>query len=87
MVNLTQAFGAGNEPTKEQCDLMFSDYFEGRKNFIPTGRVRSVGRNIADIENSSLFLNTPTNYRKREIDGRRVWDLYQASGALIFHPL
>ena len=28
-INLTATFGAGNEPTKEQCDLIFSDYFEG----------------------------------------------------------
>lgn len=46
VLNLTATFGAGNEPTKEQCDLMFSDYFEGVKSFEPTGRVRSVGKNL-----------------------------------------
>lgn len=45
-INLTTTFGAGNEPTKEQCDLMFADYFEGVKSFEPTGRVRSVGKNL-----------------------------------------
>jgi hypothetical protein len=45
-INLTETFGAGNEPTKEQCDIIFSDYFEGVKSFEPTGRVRSVGKNL-----------------------------------------
>ncbi|NLL63988.1 MAG: hypothetical protein GX241_07170, partial [Ruminococcaceae bacterium] len=46
VLNLTETFGAGNEPTKEQCNLIFSDYFEGVKSFEPTGRVRSVGKNL-----------------------------------------
>ena len=46
LINLTATFGAGKEPSKEQCDLMFSDYFEGVKSFEPTGRVRSVGKNL-----------------------------------------
>ncbi|SDJ67693.1 BppU family phage baseplate upper protein [Alkalibacterium thalassium] len=39
-INLTQIFGAGNEPTKEQCDIIFDNYFNGTKSFTP-GRVRS----------------------------------------------
>jgi uncharacterized protein (TIGR02145 family) len=31
LINLTQTFGAGNEPNKEQCDLLFTNYFEGTK--------------------------------------------------------
>ena len=45
-IDLTATFGAGNEPDLATCDAMFSDYFEGKKNFVPTGRVMSVGRNI-----------------------------------------
>lgn len=45
-INLTQIFGSGNEPDLATCNAMFSDYFEGRKNFVPTGRVRSVGKNL-----------------------------------------
>lgn len=48
LINLTATFGAGNEPTKEQCDAMFSDYFEGVKSVVPTGRIRSVGKNLLD---------------------------------------
>ena len=45
-VDLTATFGSGNEPDLATCDKMFSSYFEGRKNFVPTGRVRSVGKNL-----------------------------------------
>ena len=32
LINLTATFGAGNEPTKEQCDVLFANYFEGAAN-------------------------------------------------------
>ena len=57
MLNLTTTFGAGNEPTKEQCDLIFSDYFEGVKSFEPTGRVRSVDKN--GLNPTALYLTAP----------------------------
>jgi hypothetical protein len=47
-IDLTATFGAGNEPTKEQCDLLFANYFEGTDNVLGTGRVRSVGKNLFD---------------------------------------
>jgi len=31
MVNLTEMFGEGNEPTVEQCDKMFANWFDGTK--------------------------------------------------------
>lgn len=56
-INLTATFGAGNEPTKEQCDKLFANYFEGTANTIGTGRVRSVD---ADGENASILqITTP----------------------------
>lgn len=57
LINLTATFGAGNEPTKEQCDLIFSDYFEGVKSFVPTGRVRSVDKN--GLNPTALYLTAP----------------------------
>lgn len=48
LINLTATFGAGNEPTKEQCDVLFANYFEGTDNVLGTGRVRSVGKNLFD---------------------------------------
>lgn len=30
-INLTATFGAGNEPSKEVCDVLFADYFDGTK--------------------------------------------------------
>lgn len=49
LINLTQIFGAGNEPTKEQCDIIFDTYFNGTKSYTP-GRVKSVGKNLFDDE-------------------------------------
>lgn len=61
-INLTETFGSGNEPTKEQCDLIFSDYFEGVKSFEPTGRVRSVGKNLFDSGYWKNISNYPTPF-------------------------
>lgn len=58
VINLTATFGAGNEPTKEQCDKLFANYFEGTANTIGTGRVRSVG--VGGINPSSLYFNGGT---------------------------
>ncbi|MDX9747422.1 MAG: hypothetical protein RBT57_02875 [Paludibacter sp.] len=48
IIDLTATFGAGNEPTKEVCDALFANYFEGTDNVFGTGRVRCVGKNIFD---------------------------------------
>ena len=40
-IDLTATFGAGNEPTKEQCDQMFPYYFDGTKSTISAGRLVS----------------------------------------------
>lgn len=55
VVDLTATFGAGNEPTKEQCDLLFANYFEGSDNVLGTGRIRSV--NSAGLLPSYLYFN------------------------------
>ncbi len=41
VVNLTQVFGAGNEPTKEECDQIFANYFDGTKSTIGSARISS----------------------------------------------
>ena len=49
IINLTATYGAGNEPTKEQCDLLFANYFEGTDNVLGTGRISSPsGKNLFD---------------------------------------
>ena len=55
IINLTATFGAGNEPTKEQCDLLFANYFEGSDNVLGTGRIRSV--NSGGLNPSYLYFN------------------------------
>ena len=43
-INLTATFGAENEPTKEQCDAMFANWFDGTKSVSTPLRIKSVGR-------------------------------------------
>ena len=56
-INLTATYGAGNEPTKEQCDILFANYFEGTDNVLGTGRVRSVGKNNFKFNYLGLYTN------------------------------
>ena len=58
LINIPQTLGAGNEPTKEKCDLLFANYFEGTNNVLGTGRIRSV--NSAGLLPSSLYFNGGT---------------------------
>jgi len=48
-IDLTATFGAGNEPTKEQCDKMFANWFDGTKSTVSASRLKSVGKNLFDI--------------------------------------
>lgn len=51
VINLTQTFGTGNEPTKEECDKIFVNYFEGTQSV--NGNVR------VSTDQSTLYLNAP----------------------------
>jgi hypothetical protein len=46
-INLTDTYGAGNEPTASDCAKIFS-YFDGTKSIQLPARLRSVGRNLFD---------------------------------------
>ncbi|MTI49714.1 MAG: hypothetical protein FH761_17930 [Firmicutes bacterium] len=59
VINLTQIFGEGNEPTKEQCDKMFPNWFDGTKSTLST-RLKSVGKNLFDGELELGNLNLTT---------------------------
>lgn len=48
-IDLTATFGVGNEPTKEECDKIFANYFDGTKS-TNSVRVKSVGKNLFDGE-------------------------------------
>jgi len=52
-INLTQTFGAGNEPTADQCKKIFS-YFDGTKSIQLPARVRSVSED--ESETSTLYI-------------------------------
>ena len=47
-INLTETFGEGNEPTKNECDRMFSNYYEngGYAELISDNVIRLKGNNI-----------------------------------------
>lgn len=55
-INLTQIFGAGNEPTKEECDKIFANWFDGTKSTISAMRLKSVGINVfgGEIEKGAI---------------------------------
>lgn len=44
-IDLTATFGAGNEPTKEQCDAMFNHYFDGLQG-VGSCKLISTGKNL-----------------------------------------
>jgi hypothetical protein len=58
-IDLTTIFGAGNEPTKEQCDLMFPVWFDsiGGVNDV---KIKSVGKNLFDGIWESGYIDTTT---------------------------
>ena len=73
VINLTATFGAGNEPTKEQCDLLFANYFEGSKNILGTGRMRSIGKNLLDYTKGYNTANPPASGTILNVlDGNRI---------------
>lgn len=45
VIDLTSTFGAGNEPTIEECDQIFANWFDGTKS-TNSARVKSVGKNL-----------------------------------------
>ena len=74
LIDLTATFGAGNEPTKEQCDQIFTNWFDGTKSTVGACRIKSVGKNLVDIENFKYFVNNPNASIVYE-DGIKCWKL------------
>lgn len=81
LINLTATYGAGNEPTKEQCDLLFANYFEGTDNVLGTGRVRSVGKNTVTSEalQSGIGKSINTSYSWVDLASARSIDYIEIS--------
>jgi len=50
LIDITETFGEGNEPTVEECDVMFPTYFEGTKSTVSAIRLKSVGKNLFDTK-------------------------------------
>lgn len=53
-IDLTELFGAGNEPTKEWCDQNLH-YINGTKSTVCATRVKSVGKNLANENKIKTF--------------------------------
>lgn len=60
-VDLTATFGAGNEPTKEQCDQIFARYFDGTKSTIGAKRIKSTW-NLSAVKNIDLSNLTKSSW-------------------------
>ena len=54
LINLTQTFGAGNEPDLATSKKIFPTYFADTKNVPFTGRYRGRGKNLFDKSNVTL---------------------------------
>jgi hypothetical protein len=76
MINLTETFGAGSEPTKEQCDKIFTNWFDGTKSTVSAIRARSVGKNILGGEKFAQSVikavGSSTLAYKTTVDNRNV---------------
>jgi hypothetical protein len=61
VIDLTATFGASNEPTVEECDQIFSNWFDGTKS---TNSVRlvSVGKNLFNMNDISYYKDLYTQY-------------------------
>ena len=57
VINLTSAYGSGNEPSASDCAKIFS-YFDGTKSITLPARVRSVGKNLWDAKKRFSYLVT-----------------------------
>lgn len=54
LIDLTQTFGAGNEPTAEECDKIFANYFDDTKSTI--GAMRITSENEDKTEKSTAYI-------------------------------
>lgn len=54
LIDLTQTFGAGNEPTVEECDKIFANWFDETKSTISASRLKSVDKD--GIQESTSYL-------------------------------
>jgi hypothetical protein len=64
LINVTQTFGSGNEPTKEQCDQIFTNWFDGTKS-TNSVRIRSV--NEDETKESIVYVNLPQGEELRSL--------------------
>ncbi len=73
LINLTAMFGAGNEPIKEQCDLMFPKYFDGLQGATNI-EVTSCGKNLFDKDTADLTGDLNDLGEVRTFEGRFTSD-------------
>ncbi|MDF2820176.1 MAG: hypothetical protein K0R15_617 [Clostridiales bacterium] len=53
VIDLTATYGAGKEPTLEQCDKIYENWFDGTKSVGAT-TVKSIGKNLFDRNTAKL---------------------------------
>lgn len=76
LIDLTQTFGAGKEPTKEQCDLIFPNWFDGTKSTFSNIRLVSVGKNLFSPDMALSY-----DWQ----DGKKIWQVKASSNVLEYN--
>lgn len=83
VLNLTQTFGAGNEPTKEWCDEHISGYFEGTKSVNTPLRIKSEigGRNYAYVikkpDETTIYVSNDFPRNKKQYLSLSLWGNFE----------
>ena len=73
-LNITQIFGAGNEPSKEWCDKYLPDYVEGTKSVQLPMRVKSTGANLFDMSAFGWKSDKETKVKQISDTELEVWN-------------
>lgn len=84
LINLTDTFGAGNEPSKEECDRIFANYFEGTQSV--NGNVRVTSGESALYIDAPKLRNLPNGIYD-EIQGDELIQRVSDTGGVLAEPI
>ena len=81
-IDLTASFGAGNEPTKEQCDILFATWQDKASTQATLPTLRKIGT-VADTYNPETGVLVQ-RIGKKVFDGTEAWGSYIGGDAKNF---
>ena len=82
LIDLTATFGAGNEPTKEQCDILFATWQDKASTQATLPTLRKIGT-VADTYNPETGVLVQ-RIGKRMFDGNESWAI---AGGVFYNAL